>query len=132
MTSLQALPQFLAYLAVTIGLLVVFLLVYTRITPHDEWTLLQQGNTAAAVSLAGAVLGFSLPLASVVAHAADIADLLVWAVVAMVVQLIAYFAVSLLQRDLSHAIERGQMAPSVVLATGGVVMGILNAACLTY
>lgn len=132
MTSLTALPQFLGYLAASIVLLAVFLLVYTRITRHDEWALMRSGNCAAAVSLSGAVLGFALPLASVIAHASNMADLVVWALVAMVVQLAAYFLIYMSQRDVTGAIERGEMSQAVMLATGGIVMGLLNAACLTY
>lgn len=132
MTSLNNLPYFLTYFATSVVLLAVFLVIYTRITRHDEWALLQKGNTAAAVSLSGATLGFALPLASVIAHAAGFLDLLVWAVVAMIVQLLSYFLVFAVQRDMTSSIERGQMASAVMLAAGGVVMGVLNAACLTY
>lgn len=132
MTSLAALPNFLAYLGVSIVILALFLVIYTRITRHDEWSLIQQGNTAAAVSLSGALLGFSLPLASVIAHAGSFADLVVWALVAMIVQLLAYFLAFLLHADMTGSIERGQMAQAVTLAAGGVVMGVLNAASLTY
>lgn len=132
MTSLAALPHFLAYLGVSILVLAVFLVIYTWMTRHNEWDLIRRGNTAASVSLSGALIGFSLPLASVIAHAGDFADLVVWALVAMVVQLIAYFLVNVIASDVSAAIERGQMAQAVMLGTGGVVMGILNAACLTY
>lgn len=132
MTSLHNLPYFLSYFGAALVFLAVFLAIYTRITRHDEWALLHQGNTAAAISLAGAALGFALPLASVIAHAASFLDLLVWAVMAMVVQLLAYALIYAIRRDVSTAITRGEMAPAVMLAAGGVVCGILNAACLTY
>ena len=132
MTSLKNLPYFLSYFATSVVLLAVFLVIYPRITRHDEWALLKKGNTAAAVSLAGATLGFALPLASVIAHSAGFVDLLVWAAVAMVVQLLSYFLLIAVQRDMTGAIERGEMAPAVMLGAGGVVMGVLNAACLTY
>ena len=132
MTSLKNLPYFLSYFATSVVLLAVFLVIYPRITRHDEWALLKKGNTAAAVSLAGATLGFALPLASVIAHSAGFGDLLVWAAVAMVVQLLSYFLLIAVQRDMTGAIERGEMAPAVMLGAGGVVMGVLNAACLTY
>lgn len=132
MSSLHNLPYFLTWFAMSVVLLAIFLTIYTFITRHDEWALLQQGNTAAAVSLAGATMGFALPLASVIAHAVDFVDLLVWAVVAMAVQLLSYFLVYAIRHDVSGAIARGEMASAVLLGGGGVVLGILNAACLTY
>lgn len=132
MSSLGTLPYFLSYFGTAVLLLGLFLLIYTRITRHDEWALLEQGNTAASVSLAGAAMGFALPLASVITHAVSFVDLLVWSVVAMLVQLLAYALIYALRRDVSTAISRGDMAPAVMLGAGGVVLGVLNAACLTY
>lgn len=132
MTSLGNLPYFLTYFVASIVLLAIFLAIYTRVTRHDEWSLMQQGNIAATVSLSGAALGFALPLASVIAHAVSFIDLLVWAVVAMAVQLLSYFLIYAVQPDMTGALERGEMAPALQLATGGVVMGVINAACLTY
>ena len=132
MNSLSTLPYFLSYFGTSVLLLGLFLLIYTRITRHDEWALLQQGNAAASVSLSGAALGFALPLASVITHAVSFVDLLVWSVVAMLVQLLAYALVYAVRRDVSTAISRGDMAPAVMLGAGGVVLGVLNAACLTY
>jgi len=132
MTSLQSLPEFVIWFITALVLLAVFLAVYASITRHDEWALLKAGNTAAAVSLMGATLGFALPLASVIAHAADFIDLLVWAVVAMIVQLLSYFLVYVVRHDVSAAIARGEMASAVLVGGGGVVLGVINAACLTY
>jgi putative membrane protein len=132
MTSLLSLPDFLIWFISALALLGVFLRIYTFMTRHDEWALLKAGNTAAAVSLLGATLGFALPLASVIAHAADFLDLLVWAAVAMIVQLLSYFLVYVVRHDVSAAIARGEMASAVLVGGGGVVLGVINAACLTY
>ena len=132
MSSLAALPYFLTYFAAAIVLLAIFLLIYTRITRHDEWALMHQGNSAATLSLCGAAAGFALPLASVIAHSVSFVDLLIWSLVAMVVQLVSYFLVYAVQRDMTGALERGEMAPAILLASGSVMLGLLNAACLTY
>ena len=64
--SLAGLPQFLLYFSLSLALLVVFLAVYLAVTPYHELTLIRQGNAAAAISLAGAIVGFVLPLARAV------------------------------------------------------------------
>ena len=56
----------LLYFALSIVLIAVFIAIYTAITPYREVALIRAGNTAAAVSLGGALLGFSLPLAQAV------------------------------------------------------------------
>ncbi len=49
--------------------------------------MIREGNIAAAVALNGGLLGFVIPLASVIAHSATLVDLVAWGVVALVVQL---------------------------------------------
>jgi len=51
--------------------------------------------------------------------------------VALILQLLCFGAMRLLRRNTSAALERGDMAEAIVLATGSVVFGLLNAACLS-
>lgn len=131
MTSLANLPNFLSYFAMSVVLLAAFLGIYTLITPLAEWTLIRQGNTAVALSLSGATLGFALPLASAVVHSANLADMAVWAGVALILQLLCFAAMRLLRRNVSAALAQGNMGEATVLAAGSVVLGLLNAACLS-
>ncbi len=130
MTSLAALPNFLAYFGAAVLLLAAFLALYTLILPGDEWGQIRAGNSAAALSLGGAMLGFSLPIASAIVHSANFADMVVWAAVALVLQLLCFAAMHLYRRDLIASITRGDMASAIFVACGAVVSGILNAACL--
>jgi putative membrane protein len=45
------------YFVVAIGGIILFAAIYTAITPYREITLIRDGNTAAAISLGGAILG---------------------------------------------------------------------------
>ena len=87
MLSLQGLGSFLLYFAAGIAAEAIFVALYIAVTPHREPTLIKAGDTAAAVSLGGAVLGFTLPLASAIANSVAIVDMAVWSGVALVVQL---------------------------------------------
>ena len=129
---LVTLPNFLIYFAVSLALTAIFLLVYTRVTPYREWELIRAGNNAAAISLSGAGLGFVLPLASTITHSVSWLDMLVWGVVAMIVQLGVFLAARLLKPQLNADIAAGRTAPAVSLAAMSVGVGILNAACLTW
>ena len=55
-----AFPNFVRYVVVGFGLMGLFLVVYTLITPWREFTLIRAGNSAAATALIGALLGLSL------------------------------------------------------------------------
>ncbi|MDX1656950.1 MAG: DUF350 domain-containing protein [Candidatus Competibacteraceae bacterium] len=61
--SVANVPLFLVYLLVAFALLWLFKAAYLRVTPYPEIELIRQGNTAAAVSLGGSMLGFPWPWA---------------------------------------------------------------------
>jgi len=130
--SLAGLPAFLSYFAAAIGLLALFLLIYVFMTPYREITLIRQGNTAAAASLSGAVLGFVLPLASAIAHSVGLADMAIWGLVALIIQLLVYLAARLLLPDLARDVPAGKVATGVFLGALSLAIGMLNAACMTY
>ncbi len=72
---------------------VAYLFVYTRITPHNEFELIRANEPAAAIALGLSLLGFVLPLVSAIAHSANVWDCLIWASIALIVQIIVYFLV---------------------------------------
>ena len=131
-TSLSTLPSFAAYFAVALAMMAIFLAAYTAVTPHREWTLLREGNLAAAISLGGALVGFALPLATVIAHTNILIDVAVWGVVALVVQLLLWTIVNLLDRGLAARVTKGETASGVFLAAASIAGGIVNAACMAY
>lgn len=132
MNTLTNLPAFLAYFALSLAFLAAFLAAYTAVTPYAEWTLIKAGNTAAALALAGAGVGFCLPLGSAIAHSVGLLDMAVWGVVALAVQVGVFGLLRVLHADMCAAIARGEMAAAVMVAGGAVCVGVLNAACLTY
>ena len=76
--SLKGVVPFLLYFVAAVTLLTVFLATYAWITPYREIELIRKGDTAAAVSLSGAMLGFAIPLASAIAHTVVIEEMLMW------------------------------------------------------
>ena len=130
--SLAGLPAFLLYFALGLALVALFLAIYARVTPYREFALIREGNVAAAISLAGALLGFVLPLASAITHSVSIIDMLVWGLVALVAQIVVYFVVSRLVPHFGEAIQSGRVSAATLLAAIAVAVGILNAASMTY
>jgi putative membrane protein len=130
MSDPNAILLFLSYFGVSILLFAAFLAAHSLVTHIKEWDLIRSGNTAAALSLGGAMIGFALPLASAISHSAGLADMVVTAAVASVVQLLCFAAMRLMRRDASAALMRGDMAEGILLAAVSVALGMLNAACL--
>jgi putative membrane protein len=129
---LATLPNFIAYLGTAITLLVIFVAIYLYVTPYDEIALIRDNNPAAAISLSGALLGFALPIANVIAHSDTLLDLAVWGVIAGVVQLLAWGVARLALPHLEQDIAAGRVAPATFVATLSITVGLLNAACMTY
>lgn len=129
---LSMLPAFLAYFAVAVALIAVFLLVYVNVTPYDEIALIRQGNTAASISLAGAMLGFAMPVANVIAHSDTLADLAAWGAIAGLIQLLTYLVARFALPQLTADIPAGKVAPATFLAALSLTVGLTNAACMTY
>ena len=130
--SLAGLPAFGAYFGLAALLLGVFVAIYVRLTPYPEIALIRAGNPAAAASLGGALIGFALPLASAIANSVSLLDMLVWSVVALIVQLLAYLAARLAVHDLARNVHEGQVASGVFLGLLAVALGLINAAAMTY
>jgi len=126
-----AFPNFVRHVIVGFGLASLFLLLYTRITPWREFSLIRSGNSAAATALVGALLGFCLPLANTIAQAISIIDVVLWALAALAVQLLVHVALRLLLPGLRQAIEADRAAAGITAGGFSACFGLINAACLT-
>ena len=130
--SLAGFGSFLIYFGLALLFVVLYLAVYVRVTPYREFVLIREGNAAAAASLAGSLLGFVLPLAAAVIQSVNALDMAVWALVALVVQIVVYLVVRGLMPGVIRHIPEGRVAAGVSLGTVSLAAGILNAACMTY
>ena len=126
-----AFPNFLRYVIVGFGLAGLFLAIYTLITPWREFALIRAGNSAAATALIGALLGFCLPLANTIAHSVSLTDVVLWALVALAVQLIVHVVMRLVLPGLKQAIEADRASAGITAGGFAACFGLINAACLT-
>lgn len=128
---LSGLPVLLVHLALTTGLLLGGIALYVSFAPYRELGLVREGNVAAAVVLSGQTLGLCIPLSMMLATSVSIPDIVLWGVIAIILQFIAIAAVRLSIHHLPSLIKSGHIAPALVLACAQVVAGILNAAALS-
>ena len=130
--SLAGLPAFLVYFCTGVVAVVLYLLVYMRITPHDEFKLIRENVPSAAIALGLSLLGFVLPVVSAIVHSANVVDCLIWSVIALIVQVAVYFAVRIPVPNLSGRIAAGELAPAIWLGLASLAAGALNAASMVY
>ncbi|MEC7471471.1 MAG: DUF350 domain-containing protein [Pseudomonadota bacterium] len=134
MDSMAGLANFAMYFAISIVYLFIFKIVYAFVTPHDEWKLVkEQQNVSAAIGFGGAMIGFSLALASAASNSLGLIDFTLWGVVAVIAQ---SFAFALLRftfmPKIAERINNNEISAGVMLAAVSVAVGLLNAACMTY
>jgi putative membrane protein len=130
--SARGIDEFVIYLAASLALLALFISIYVWITPYREITLIREGNTAAAASLSGAVLGFAIPLAHAIAQSVTFLEMAMWGVIALAVQMLVFFVVRKLMPGIASDIPAGKLAPGLFLGSVSVATGMLNSACMTY
>lgn len=131
-TSLQGLPAFLAYFGVSLALIMLFLLVYTLLTPQREFTLIRLNNNAAATALGGSLLGFALPLHGAITNAISLVDCMLWGLVAVLIQSLTFLLLRLMLSGLPDRIAQGEQAAGTFVAAASISVGLLNAASMTY
>jgi putative membrane protein len=112
-------------------LLVLFFLIYTRTTPFDEMTLIRQGNAAAALSLGGALIGFSMTVASGLIHTDNLVSFVGWSAAAAGVQLLSYVLVTRLLHMSKPQIEANNVAFGLLLGSISISVGAVSAGALS-
>ena len=129
---ITAFPNFVRYVVVGFALAGLFLWIYVLITPWREFALIRAGNSAAAMALVGALLGFCLPLANTIAHSSSLTDVVLWSLVALLVQVAVHIALRFMMPHLKQAIEANETAAGITAGGFSLSFGLINAACLTY
>lgn len=126
-----AILAYLLHLTTAIALVMAFFVVYTRVTPYDEVHLIREGNCAAALSLGGTLLGFSVTVASALTYTGSYYQFVGWGLVAMVVQLLVFFVATRLLRMSKDQIEAGNSAFGGLLGAISLSIGLVNAGSIS-
>jgi len=125
---LTGLPFLLLHSSVTFAMLVSGLIVYAWVTPYDELALIKAGNTAAAITLSGAVIGFAIPLAVTLKTSLNTWDIILWGLVTLILMIIAYRVMNLVIRDFENRVQNDETGPAILLAAVKIAVGLIAAA----
>jgi putative membrane protein len=126
----RGLPVLLLQFAVTLALLGVGVLCYNAITPFHERELVRAGNTAAGIVAGGSFVALAIPLAATLATSLVTLDIVIWGIVALLLQLIAFVAASRLIPGLRGMIEENNIAAACMLVGIQVAVALLNAGAM--
>lgn len=127
--------NFLSYLGVSIGLLVIGMLLFTLSTPKiKEFQLIAQKNVAAAMLLGGKVVGLAIVLGAAAEYSISLADMAIWGAIGIVAQVVVFFIAELItiRFSIQKAIEEDNRAVGTILLSLSLAVGWIVAKCLSY
>ena len=128
---LAGFPVLLLHLAVTLGMLGIGVTIYHFVTPYHELRLIRNGNTAAALSISGAIVGLAIPLAICMATSVNVWDIVIWGIVTLLIQILAYRIGDALLKDLPTRIENGEMGAAILVVGIKIAIALINAAAVS-
>lgn len=126
---------FLLFFITAIAIVVLFLYLYAKVTPYDDYKLIfEENNVASSVSFGGAILGLCIPLYGALLSSVSYFDFFIWAIVAMFVQLAFVYAVTKRKGKFSFEkqIEEGVLSVGILMAFLSISIGLLNAGAMSY
>ena len=127
----NGLPFLISHFVTSVIVFLIGVIIYLFITPMKEIALIRKKNTAAAISFSGALIGLALPLASSLSASGSIYEIIVWGLVAIVIQLFCFKAVDILINDLPKRIENGELSSSILLFSIKISVALLNSAAIS-
>lgn len=126
---------FLLFLITAVAVVILFLYLYAKVTPYDDYKLIfEENNLAASIGFGGAILGLSIPLYSALISSISYVDFLIWAMVAMLLQLAFAYAVTKRKGKFSfeQKIQDNNVSIGVLMAFLSISIGLLNAGSMSY
>ncbi|KKM33305.1 DUF350 domain-containing protein [Bacillus anthracis] len=126
--------NFLLYLAVTLGLLCIGLLLMEVTTKVKEFKLMAQGNKAVSYVLGGRLLGLAIVLYSTAANSISLFDMVSWGAVGILAQIIVFYLAEWLTPcfNINKSLEEDNQAVGLFLMFLSLSIGIVIAGCITY
>lgn len=127
--------NFLSYLGVAIGLLVVGMVLFTISTPKiKEFKLIAEKNVSAAMLLGGKVVGLAIVLGAAAEYSISLMDMAIWGVIGIVSQIIVFILAEVItiRFSIQKAIEEDNRAVGTMLLSLSIAVGWIVAKCLSY
>ena len=127
--------NFLSYLGVAIGLLVVGVILFTISTPKiKEFKLMAEKNVSAAMLLGGKVMGLAIVLGAAAEYSISLMDMAIWGVIGIVSQIIVFILAEIItiRFSIQKAIEEDNRAVGTMLLSLSLAVGWIVAKCLSY
>ena len=123
-------PITLLHAGLTVLILFLGSVLYVLLTPHREIALIREGNSAAALSLAGVMIGLAVPLAVSLTASTSLIEIGIWGASTVVVQLLIFRIVDMILRGLPQRIQEGEISAAALLVGAKLATALILAAAV--
>ena len=123
-------PVTLLHAGVTLVMLILGATLYALLTPHKEITLIREGNSAAALSLGGVMVGLAIPLAISLTASTSVIEIMIWGAATIAVQLLVFRVTDMVLKGLPERIQEGEVAAAALLVGAKLATALILAAAV--
>lgn len=123
-------PVTLLHASVTLVMLILGTTLYALLTPHKEITLIREGNSAAALSLGGVMVGLAIPLAISLTASTSVIEIMIWGAATIAVQLLVFRVTDMVLKGLPERIQEGEISAAALLVGAKLATALILAAAV--
>jgi putative membrane protein len=123
-------PVTLLHASVTLVMLIMGTALYALLTPHKEITLIREGNSAAALSLGGVMVGLAIPLAISLKASTSVIEIMIWGAATIAVQLLVFRVTDMVLKGLPERIQEGEISAAALLVGAKLATALILAAAV--
>ncbi len=123
-------PVTLLHASVTLVMLILGTALYALMTPHKEITLIREGNSAAALSLGGVMVGLAIPLSVSLKASTSVIEIAIWGAATIAVQLLVFRVTDMVLKGLPERIQEGEISAAALLVGAKLATALILAAAV--
>lgn len=126
----------LLYLGSGLILLFIGFIAFTFSTKMSEQKLiLEDGNIAVALKLAGKLVGLAIVIMSSAKYSVNFADFIIWSLIGVLAQMVTYWIAEFIlfpKVSFAKKVEEGNIAVAILLFTLSITVGLLISGSISY
>jgi putative membrane protein len=120
-------PYLIFYLLIVTAIFLIGVIIYTRLTPHNELKLVQEGNMAASIHFSSLIISLTLPLSACLVNRFSLFDVALWGTTSLFLQLFLFRLTDAVFKGMPERIVNNETAPALVLASFKIAGSIILA-----
>ncbi|MGJ9383527.1 hypothetical protein CR203_13985 [Salipaludibacillus neizhouensis] len=123
----------LMYFVLAIIIVIIGLVIFESLTKYKDWDEVLNGNNAVALSISGKIIGICIILAFAVYSSSELVETLIWGLVGVALQMIAYFIFELVTRSFSveEQLKKGNVSVGMISLAVSIGLALVIGASIT-